>query len=564
MGVAVLTILVSVLTGTLLAFLPRQHAGWMGPMRTFGLAAALSVVVLHMMPESVEAIGGWAVPALAMGLALPALLGWLGSFVWRAGHAARDPRHVKLEAGYAGLLVHKVGDGLALGVYAGEIHPGGAGHGFAAALAAHIVPVVAIVVLTFDSVRGRGSALLRAIGLALAGLLGVFLTRSVAVAEVSAAQGWVSALAAGMLLHVVLHDLSLDLPKSVAGRSLDFVLAGLGLCVSALGGDPHGAEEGPSPSAALLAVARELGAVVGPALIAGVLLWLVIYRSRLAVHASRRLHGMLEVLGSTFALETSLIIGLLVGADVGVLHLACSCGWAALLNPVAAHPRAPADPPRSVEAPPSSWLVAFDARLLTASAWAVLGVFLAALLGISVGEHLVTLHPTSRWMWSSLVALAAYVCAPVGAPVAAVLVAHGLSPGVALVGLLVGPCLRHGVKPALAGVSQRPTRAGAWLASAFLVLFPGGLASVTGPLSLVPPFERELAAGPDSTGVWWIAWALTAVLVGRVVFRSGFRGFLLQLAAPLGQLRGGGGAHHGHAHMGALEVEEGLLDRAEP
>src|SRR5687768_10994431 len=196
MGVAVLTIVVSVLAGTLLALWPQKNAGWMGPLRTFGFAAALSVALLHMVPESIEAIGGWAVLALGVGLVLPAFLGNVGSALWRAGHASAEPRHLELEAAYAGLLVHKVGDGLALGVYAGDLHRTGT-HGFAAALAAHIVPVVAIVVLTFDSVRGRGSALLRALGLALAGLLGVFLTRSVALGDMAALQGWLSAIAAG-------------------------------------------------------------------------------------------------------------------------------------------------------------------------------------------------------------------------------------------------------------------------------------------------------------------------------------------------------------------------------
>ncbi len=117
-----------------------------------------------------------------------------------------------------------------------------------AALAAHIVPVVAIVVLTFDSVRGRGSALLRALGLALAGLLGVFLTRSVALGDMAVAQGWLSAIAAGMLLHVVAHDLHVDLPQTPLARGVDAVVAFLGLLVSVWGGEAHGAhDEEPPP-----------------------------------------------------------------------------------------------------------------------------------------------------------------------------------------------------------------------------------------------------------------------------------------------------------------------------
>jgi hypothetical protein len=71
------------------------------------------------------------------------------------------------------------------------------------ALAAHIVPVTTVMVLAFVSLRGRGSALFRAAGLAVATMAGVV------AAELALDQGpkdvspWVSALVAGLLLHLV-------------------------------------------------------------------------------------------------------------------------------------------------------------------------------------------------------------------------------------------------------------------------------------------------------------------------------------------------------------------------
>src|SRR5690606_12293237 len=112
----------------------------------------------------------------------PELLSKLGTFLWRAGHetsGGASRRDIALEASYFGLLAHRVGDGIGLGAYTGELFASSARAGVVTALAAHAVPVVAIVVLTFDSVRGRGSALKRAAGLALASIVGVFIARAV-------------------------------------------------------------------------------------------------------------------------------------------------------------------------------------------------------------------------------------------------------------------------------------------------------------------------------------------------------------------------------------------------
>jgi len=558
MGLAVLTIVVSVLSGTLLAFLPRQKAAWIGPLRTFGLAAAISVVALHMVPESIEGIGAWAVPALLAGLALPALLGRLGSLLWRVGQRTADPRHVALEAGYAGLLVHKVGDGIALGVYAGDLHPSVGSQSFAAALAAHIVPVVAIVVLTFDSVRGRGSALLRALGLALAGLLGVFLTHSVVLRPLSLAHGWLSAMAAGMLLHVVTHDLGEDLPRTAPARLLDLAMAVLGLMVSALGGmvhGDHGAVEVPHLLAqSLLTLAIE----TGPLLVAGLALaaWL---RSngfgRAALAGARARSWVTTVLPHHVGIEAVVLAVLLLGwATALVLGLGALCMTAVsvllvtiLLRDRASSGRAPAPGLGASVSPAPDFVRAFDERVLEIGGWTVLGLLLAALVDVSLPEELAQGHGLAQLALVLLLAVPSYLCPASAIALGLVLLEKGLSPGSVVTGLLLGPWVSMVVRSRSEGVTWRAGVLG-WSAAGLVTLASGWLAEQL--LEGQAPIGRSV---DHEAGVAWLVLAvLSALVLLRAVYTSGFRGFLQSIEG--GSHDSGrpdaahGSGHHGHAH----------------
>jgi hypothetical protein len=597
MGLALLTILVSVLAGTLLAFLPRQKAAWMGPMRTFGLAAAISVVAFDMVPESVEAIGAWAVVALGIGLVLPALLGRLGSLLWRAGHPRAEPRHVALEAGYAGLLVHKVGDGIALGVYAGELHPTGGG-GFATALAAHIVPVVAIVVLTFDSVRGRGSALLRAFGLAVAGVLGVLLTHAVALEEMSRAHGWLSAAAAGMLLHVVMHDLGADLPRARSARLLDLGMAATGLAVSVLGGTAHGHETAHATSlfVSLFALAIE----TGPALLLGLALGalLATVAPRWPTSENRRLGPVLEALRGALSgvertspprlpigapsdgrmpprlllafllatpvlvVETFVVSAALLGLELTLLRLvgAILVALAAAVVMAVVLPSKPA-----VGAPPvcsgskaqgpllERFIATFDARMLQTGGWMLVFLVLAALVEVSLVPAQSGAALPGRFALVALLAIPSYLCPPSALPLAMVLLAKGLPPGDALLGLMIGGAgnlqglgfLRRwfGLQATAFGVGEAFLGAFAVAVVTHLLIGPNaGLAAILG--------------GPPPGALWLTASGLAGLVLARAVYRASFRGFLLPLngaSAHAGQgdlvaVEPYGAEHHGHSH----------------
>jgi len=542
MGLAVLTIVVSVLLGTLLAFVPRQRANWMGPLRTFGLAAAISVVAFHMVPESIESIGAWAVPALLIGLVLPAVLGRVGSVLWRAGHRTADPRHVALEAGYAGLLVHKVGDGVALGVYAGELHPGASGQSFAAALAAHIVPVVAIVVLTFDSVRGRGSALWRAFGLLLAGLLGVSLAHSVVLGPLSLAHGWLSAIAAGMLLHVLTHDLGLDLPQTHPARLLDLALAGLGLSASLFGEIVHEHHGSVDVSDRLLEAALRLATVTAPVLVAALLAsaWLA---SAVPTFRAVRVRPVWVVTRafsrSLLELETILLIVVLLGWQFASLWL----GGALVLIAVTALAMAavvrPGDglaggEPAS-DTSGSSLLGAFDARFSKVSGWVLLGLLLAAVVDVSLPSESLRDVGIGRIALLLLLAAPGYRCPAAAIPLASVLLEHRVDLGSVLIGLLLGPAARAMAE--LGSTKRFDTKA---LAVGFLAAMLLALA-----FGLVIP-GAFVGGGPSGRGpniAWSWALGLSALAWLRAMYKTGFRGFLESIGSGHRHV-----GHHGHAH----------------
>jgi hypothetical protein len=252
----------------------------MGPLRTFALVAALAVVVLHLLPLALTTIGGWAVLVFFFGLVAPEALGKLGEMLWRARHSARVPggaqnaewrRVLALEATYFGLLLHRVGDGLGLGAFTGEMSSSAGSAGVIVALSAHAVPVVAIMVLAFDSYQGRGSALTRALGLWVASTLGVWFSHSLPAAAFTEASAYISAFVGGTLLHVVTHDLASDLPKTLPQRAFDLLALGLGITVSLMGHRAH--EHGGTENVAdhMLELLADFAIQTAPALVFGLL-----------------------------------------------------------------------------------------------------------------------------------------------------------------------------------------------------------------------------------------------------------------------------------------------------
>ena len=88
------------------------------------------------------------------------------------------------------------------------------------------------------------------------------------------------------------------------------------------------------------------------------------------------------------------------------------------------------------------WNYAFVEFLNDISKWLVIGLLLAAFLSVLLPEDFFTTYVTSEYLELLIMLIASipmYVCATASVPIAAVLMAKGLSPGAALVFLMAGP-----------------------------------------------------------------------------------------------------------------------------
>lgn len=478
MLIALAAALGSVLLGVLLAFLPGRQESMLGPIRSFALTASLAVVFMHLLPEAYEVLGNATFAIFVVGLALPSALGVV------AGKLGGASRHrAGLEIGYLGLLLHHVGDGLSMGALSEHDHAHGhVGHGHVdvvLALAAHTVPVAAMVVLAFGGASRKRESGLRALGLAISGGAGVVLGSAVS-AGFAAATAWVAALTAGMVLHVVAHDLKQHPPTGSWGRTLDFVGAGFGLLLGAIGASGHGAAEhavlferlvdltfdtapvlllalvvaalvqanvdmmpprvapgASSTKAAALGVAH---AVSRPLASSGVLAI-----GRKLGHPAQMLGLMLAapVLGIDFALISlrflgpSLTLVTLVAVALLAWALASLLGTARLASDI--QPDSGRVQLGLGHGFVARFQRAFEGALDHLGIWMVLGLLSAAFVEAYVPSGALDLeHPLLALCVVSAVALPSYLSAPSAVPVVAVAIAKGLPPGVAVAGLVLG------------------------------------------------------------------------------------------------------------------------------
>ena len=230
MLLALLVAVLSVLLGAALSFVPSSSRGLLGYMRTFATLAAVAVVFTHLLPEALHELGSLSILLFFVGWFTPALAHFIGQ-----RSTSGRPAHAVLEAGYWGLVVHHVADGIGLGTYTRLPADQGSHLDVIVALAAHTVPLIAVVALAYRTTFGTRSAVLRSLGLALASVLGIALSSLVAAKTIESFAPVIAAVAAGLLLHVVTHDLTEDAPRTPFARLLDLLVAALGVAVSLLG-----------------------------------------------------------------------------------------------------------------------------------------------------------------------------------------------------------------------------------------------------------------------------------------------------------------------------------------
>jgi uncharacterized membrane protein YraQ (UPF0718 family) len=492
--VALLIATLSIAGGAALALLPQRSSHFLGPVRTFGLTASIAVVLLHLLPEVYAARGAVVLVAFVFALVVPhavhPLMRALSKLNPTQGHA----EWVTLRITYLSLLVHSVADGMALSAFSGHMHGAEPHYDVLVALSAHTVPVVAVMTLTFRDFRGLRFALYGALGLVLAASSGVALAQAIPTETVHGASAWVGAVVAGLLLHVVTHDLGGHAPKGQGGRAIDLAAAGAGVTVGLLSGDAHShltesQELGPTFGHALLDLGLETAPMLLIGLLAGALLqtfgsripssWL---RSRGAGRDALRgaLLGLPLPLCSCSVLPISgalrrrraapalVVAFLLATPELGVETFALSVrflgwpfAWARLAGAVllavtaawivgslvgrSAESEVPAEGIVVAPAPTGGILSrlagAFDELLYHIGAWMVLGVIAAAFVQALVpsGSMGGVSDPLLELGVMTLVTIPSYICAPSATPLAAVLLAKGISPGAVMVGLLLGP-----------------------------------------------------------------------------------------------------------------------------
>jgi hypothetical protein len=203
--------LVAVGLGVFLALGPREGAKGLTPIRLLALVASVVTIGTHLLPESFRELGALALLGFALGLVVPwgAQRAAGALYRLRKGEAAHVS-HADVEIGYIGLVVHRFGDGLSMGAYGAAAHGEIGRMGVVLALSAHIVPVTTVMLLAVESAWGRRSALAHGAGLAAATMAGVA-TAGIVIDHLGrhgddVLSPWVSAVVAGLLLHIVAHE----------------------------------------------------------------------------------------------------------------------------------------------------------------------------------------------------------------------------------------------------------------------------------------------------------------------------------------------------------------------
>lgn len=603
---AVVIALCSIGLGALLGLLPGTSPRAASPFQTFAMVTAVAVVLGQLMPDALAMLGVPALLAFAVGFAIPRAAERAAARM-RAQACSHDDAmctDLGLEIGYLGLLLHHVGDGVGLGLYAGPLHEGHGHYDVLVALAGHTVPISALMVLAFKTHRGTVNAAWRAVGIAVATLVGVALASLLNSAQLAAWEPWLTALVSGLLLHIVAHGWPEQQQATPGSRLMDFAAIAVGLAIVMLGGHSHAGEHGvPDLRHAMGDALLELGLETAPMLLLGLavaavlqtqgaripLNWLqkggplgqawrgaligiplpVCACGVLPVAHSLRLRGGAAAMVVAFLLatpelgiETFALTVQFLGWEFAYFRLAGAFALATIVGLVVgrvergrAHVPAPvrAAEPAPFEAKSGRGLGAqiganFDELLYHIGAWTLVGLIAAAYLQAALTEGALTGFARNGLdiVLATALAIPSYVCASSATPLAAVLLAKGVSPGAVLTGLLLGPATN------IATI--------AWLRKSYggrtTLLAMAALLGVAWSLALAANyFMPDLAAVAAAQVVehehapWqYASLAVLLLLLARAVWRNGLRSWLGSLGEALA-LEPEPRVHaHAHAH----------------
>jgi ZIP family zinc transporter len=267
LGVGILAL--AVLLGGLAAAFRARAQRWMGPIRTFAVVAAAAIALLHLLPESIEQVGSWALLAAALGLAAPAALE--RAFPAHGGHAHHERAPTTaLAIGYAAVLAHQLGEGAAVASLA---RTGMLTASIVLAIAAHTVPLAMVVAIGVLEAKGRAeggatrATLLALAGVAIATAGGAMLGNLVGAATLAVIQPWILAVVAGLLLHALAHDARPHALEGFGPRAADAVSGLGGLAVATAGLEPSGWLVSLAPSVRLAGLAGAAALVLARSLL---------------------------------------------------------------------------------------------------------------------------------------------------------------------------------------------------------------------------------------------------------------------------------------------------------
>jgi hypothetical protein len=518
---------ISVVVGVVLGLWQRVAAPTTGPIRTFAVVAAGLVVGLSLLPHAIlsEGLGG-----LGAALASVALVPALERLV-RIPFRNVNAEGLRLELGYAGLLVHRFGDGVVMAV-------DGHGSELTWAVGAHEIPIVALVTLAYAR-RGVQQALVRAALLGCASSLGYWLVRSMPGAWHDY-HGWVDAIAAGILIHILAYEALPDHLETPRARALDVLGALLGLLVIVVPSLQHDAEM-PDVARGLLNSALE----AAPVLLLG-LLGSAAWLARSPPGAAPAL-GPIGIARPWPALEAFAMLGRFLGwawtlyYSIAASALAIAAtGW---VRRLAARKPSPVEPPIQRAIATGYW-AALESIVLRVGGWIVLGLLAAGYVEsfVTDPEALRSIGLPLRALLVLIIAAAASIASGSAVPVAAALVHKGLSPTLAVAGLAVGAVLGNSLE-ALTRAAVAPRRAALWLAPLALAGLGIGIAADA---LISAGAVAPIGAGSVGLGEW-AALSLLVLVIAKSIWRVGIRGWLgssIQTLTP-GERRD---RPHAHAH----------------
>ncbi|MCR9159333.1 MAG: permease [Nannocystaceae bacterium] len=579
----------SIAVGAALGVLTKRHAGSFSALRVFAVTAVATAVALQMLPEALTEMGGMALLVFVGALVLPGLLEPVIRRL-RGGHADRSALSVDL--GFYGFLAHQVAEGVALGSFSTEAHHGHGHESLVLAVAAHTIPLTALLIAEALTHRSRGSALRRAVALVLATGLGFALADVLHDVLPHDLHSWLTAGVAGVLMHVLFHDHGPHGTRTTRLRALEFLAVVAGVALPLAAASTTGRAMQREVTTAFVELSFETAPMLLLGLVLGAALQLLGAKvpERFFTHGGdlrQAIRGV--VVGAPLPLcacgvlpvaeslrkrgaGPALVVAFLVatpelGPETLTLTLRFMGGPYAAVRIVAALAlalfaglwfarvvRASGRGERSIkrEKPVAATgtraklFAHFDELLMHVAPWAFVGLWAAAFIQVALPEGSLaktTVGGFDIWLVAA-VAMPAYVCAASATPVAAVLLLKGVSPGAVLVGLLLGPATNVAtlgvLKEAYGGRSVVVGTLGITLAT---IALGYGVNAIDVPLTLPTHIEA-----PHGHGIF--AWASTLALGAALSWQLWRWGL-----APWLEILGGshvhdhdGGCGHDHAH----------------